>query len=131
MDKTYKCVIIDDEQSAVELISEYLNMLSGDFQIVRYTDPMEAAVEFVGPKPVDFLFIDISMYVSGLDIARKFRSQIRFLIFISGYSRFAVDAFTVGADHFLLKPLSFQRFLDSLNQVLKRNQQSEFSPLPL
>lgn len=113
----YKCFIIDDEEHARELLEAYA-IDSGQLEIVgssRY--PMEAVKYINERKDVDITFLDIDMpQISGLAVADLIRANTS-IVFTTGHSSYAVKGFDIGVSDFLLKPISFIRFLQSFNKV--------------
>lgn len=84
--------------------------------VKSYTDPVLAIDEIQKQERLDFLFLDISMDVSGLDVASILREQVECIIFVTGYPEHALAAFGVYADGFLVKPINFEKLLSSVNQ---------------
>lgn len=118
--KKYRCVIIDDDFCSVSILKEYISMTPKLTLIKSYQNPSLAVIEIQKIGKIDFLFLDINMPISGLDIARRFRDEVRFIILITGDPAHALDAFRVQADKFLVKPIPFAMFIDSVNQILKK-----------
>lgn len=123
----YKCIIVDDDLHFIEVLEEYISNVAKLELIGSFTDPLEA-VKFIRKNDdIDFLFLDIKMEISGLEIAKIVRSQVGFLIFVTSHSTFALEAFGVGSDQYLVKPFDFHAFLRTINSVLKRNRQDAIS----
>ena len=114
----YKCFIIDDEAHARELLEAYA-IDSGQLEIVGSSGyPMEAVKYINERKDVDITFLDIDMpEISGLDVADLIRANTA-VVFTTGHSAYAVEGFEKGISDFLLKPISFIRFLKSFNKVV-------------
>lgn len=76
-------------------------------------------------EPFDFIFLDIDMpRLSGMELARSLRSKTRFLVFTTAHTRYAVEAFDIRADHFLLKPIALNKFAMTVNQLLEHREAS-------
>lgn len=90
-----------------------------------YTDPKEALNKLGHGQEVDFLFLDIKMEISGLDMARMLRNKINHIILITAYKQFELEAFQVHCDHYLVKPVDFSKFLSAINDVVKRKRREE------
>ncbi|MBB6611766.1 response regulator transcription factor [Pontibacter sp. Tf4] len=117
----YRCVVIDDESHAVELLSDYIESVPQLQLAGTYQDPVRALMDFHGDIMYDFIFLDIDMpRISGIELAKTLRSHAAFLIFTTAHSKYALEAFDVQADHFLLKPISFNKFLAAVKCVFKR-----------
>lgn len=114
--KKWKCVIADDEPLARELISDYTDKvpfleLKGVFK-----DAWEVR-EFLKSNKVDLLFLDIEMPgLDGLTFIKSNPTRPK-VIFITAHRKYAVDAFEVKAIDYLLKPISFERFLKAVNEL--------------
>jgi len=70
-------------------------------------------------QQVDFLFLDIEMDVSGFDIARMLRNNVKFIVFISSHSIYAISDL-VNGDKLLVKPVDFRTFHDAVNQLISK-----------
>lgn len=126
--KKYRCVIIDDESHAIELLTDYIAAIP-QLQLVKaYEDPVSALMDGISGDQYDFIFLDIDMpRLSGLELARTLRPKSSFLVFTTAHPNYAVEAFDVRADHFLLKPFGLNKFVVAINQLLRSR---EDAPLP-
>lgn len=118
--RQYTCIIIDDDFSSINLIKDYISMIPKLKFIRGYLNPLLAVADIVNSKGVDFLFLDVNMSISGLDVARIVRNKVKFIIMVTGHPEHALEAFHADADKFLVKPISFEKFLVTVNQVLIR-----------
>jgi two-component system LytT family response regulator len=82
-----------------------------------FTDPIDAMAAFKEFERVDFLFLDIEMDVSGFDVARMLRNSVRFIIYISSHSTYAINDL-LNADRLLVKPVVFRAFHDTVNDLI-------------
>jgi len=104
-----KCVTIDDEPPALQLMQKYIADYSG-LQLLQTFDDAVTASEFLKHSAVDLLFVDINMPdITGLDLVRSLEHR-PMIIFTTAYSKFAIDGFELDAVDYLLKPISFERF---------------------
>jgi DNA-binding LytR/AlgR family response regulator len=119
----YNCFIVDDEPLAIEVIEDYLSKFQ-NFKIVgSYTDSIEAFVHYKSTK-VDLLFIDIEMPdFNGLDFIKSLKNRPEIIV-TTAYRNFAVQGFDLNILDYLVKPISFERFIQSIDKFLekKRNQ---------
>ncbi|HKM28794.1 MAG TPA: response regulator [Anaerovoracaceae bacterium] len=102
-----KAIIVDDEKLAVENLEGKLHKIERITEVHGFTDP-EEALEYVKANLVDVAFLDISMQqMLGLVLAAKIREirQECAIIFVTGYSEYAVDAFRMHVEGYLLKPV--------------------------
>lgn len=113
-------IALDDEPPALELLKRYCAQ-TGFVNLLKCFTKTGEAAGYLNNYPVDLLFLDINMpAVSGL----KFRQLVptgTMVIFASAYSEYAVDAFTHNALDYLLKPFSFERFLQSAEKAKARH----------
>lgn len=115
-----KCIIVDDEVAAIDQMIQYVEGMPGYIVQKTYTNPVLALLEINKDNLVDVIFLDIEMPdYSGIELGRQLRPFTKYLIFITAHQSFAVDAFDVRADHFLLKPFSFERFASAVNKVIQ------------
>lgn len=112
------CVIIDDEPLAAELLLSYAKRIS--YLNVRGTfNSAIAAMRELREHPVDLIFLDIQMpELSGLEFARILPPQTR-IIFTTAFNQYAIDGYKVNAMDYLLKPISYDDFLQACNKALE------------
>ena len=100
-----------------QLRIEYLQAVPKLSLLESFLDPTAAVRAIKNNQGVDFLFLDINMEISGLDIARILRDDVRFIVFVTGHPEHALNAFSVNADRYLVKPVSFQKFVKTVNEL--------------
>lgn len=112
------CVIIDDEPLAAELLLSYAKRIS--YLNVRGTfNSAIAAMRELREHPVDLILLDIQMpELSGLEFARILPPQTR-IIFTTAFNQYAIDGYKVNAMDYLLKPISYDDFLQACNKALE------------
>lgn len=104
-----KCVAIDDEPLALQLMKAYIEK-SPALQLLRVFEDAVKAKEFLKMNPVDLLFVDIEMPdINGLDLVRAIENK-PMIIFTTAHRKFAFEGFELQAIDYLLKPVSFERF---------------------
>lgn len=112
-----KCIAIDDEPLALEIIGQFCERFGG-LELTVFSDPV-VGLQQVNRICPDILFLDIEMNgVSGLDIARNLPEGV-FLIFTTAYSQFALEGFELNATDFLHKPFSFSRFSKAVEKAIE------------
>jgi two-component system, LytTR family, response regulator len=113
-----KCVAIDDEPLALELIKNYVAKFP-ELELLQTFDDAISGAEFIRNIPVDVLFIDINMPdITGLDLVRSLEKR-PVIIFTTAHKKFAVDGFDLDAVDYLLKPISFERFSKSVTKAVE------------
>lgn len=123
---TYNCFILDDEPLALDVIANYLNKLS-NFKIVgSYTQSVEAFMN-IKDKNIDLLFIDIEMPdFNGLDFIKALTDRPEIIV-TTAYREFAVLGYDLNILDYLVKPIPFERFMQSIDKFLdKKKEQIHF-----
>ena len=104
-----KCVIIDDEPLAIELIKQYVEKFPS-LEVTQTFLNAIAGVEYLRSEETDLLFLDIQMPdITGLQLLRSLNKP-PMVIFTTAYSQFALNAFELDVLDYLLKPVEFDRF---------------------
>ncbi|NLP58912.1 LytTR family DNA-binding domain-containing protein [Lutibacter sp. B1] len=117
MAKNIHCLIVDDEPIAREILENHLSKINAVTVVATCKNAIEAFNE-ISSKQVDLIFLDINMpEISGLSFAKSINKNIK-VIFTTAYREYAVDGFDLQAVDYLLKPISFNRLLQSVNKYL-------------
>jgi len=117
----FNCIIIDDEELARTLLKGYIEKLAfltlkGDFE-----NPLHA-ISTLKTNTIDVIFLDIQMPdLKGTDFAKTIDSKTN-IIFTTAYSEYALEGFDLNALDYLLKPISFPRFLKAVNKLSASNE---------
>lgn len=123
-----KCVAIDDEPMALEVIKSFCQRV-GDIELHTFTNPL-AGIDHVKRTHPELLFLDVKMgEVSGVNLAREI-PQGTFLVFTTAYAQYAIDGFDLNAVDFLHKPFSFTRFEKAVNKVQQAIRLVNYSASP-
>lgn len=118
-----KCTIVADESFAIELLSEKLKLFPDLHLVKTFTDPTVALLEIKMEDKIDILFLDIDMPgLTGLELGAKLRHKVKYLIFTTAFSKYAVEAFRMRVQDYLLKPIDKIRFIESMNTILSIEQ---------
>jgi len=113
-----KCIAIDDEPLAIELISTYVSRVPG-LELLQTFEDAVSAVEYIEKTSFDLLFLDINMPdISGIDLARALNKK-PMIIFTTAYKQFAFEGFELEAIDYLLKPIDFLRFSKAVNKAIE------------
>lgn len=122
-----KCVITDDEPMARKGIQSYIEKINF-FEITGICDNAMALNELLKEKEVDLLFLDIEMpYMNGVELLQSLTKRPK-IIFTTAYEKYALQGFELDAIDFLLKPISFDRFLKAANKAYELFNLSGKSP---
>lgn len=118
-----KCVIIDDEPIAREIIRDYILKIPELEIIAEFNKPTEA-LAFLNENKTDLLFLDINMpEINGINFAKSL-SDPPAIIFTTAYREFAANGFELQAIDYLVKPIPFERFLKAVNHFFKLHSKS-------
>ncbi|WP_421829257.1 LytR/AlgR family response regulator transcription factor [Larkinella sp.] len=118
-----RCLLIDDEPHAVEIIESYIELVDG-LEIVGKCHNAVQAFSLLQSMPVDLLFLDIKMpKLSGTDFLRSLRNPPK-VIFTTAYREYALDGFDLDVVDYLLKPIPFERFLRAVSKVMRLEPQN-------
>jgi two-component system LytT family response regulator len=124
------CYIVDDELHAIEVLASHIEAIS-DLQLLGYNTNSITALREVNEKHPDVVFLDIDMpNLDGIEFKKLIPQNIR-VIFTTGSTDYALDAFEISAFDYLLKPISYSRFqraINKLNQFVSINDQQTIKP---
>ena len=110
------CIVVDDEPLARQLIVSYIDQLT-DLECVGSYDSALAAFAVLHSQSVEVMFLDIEMPgITGMDFVKSLKKHPK-VIFITAHAEFAVDAFEIEAVDYLVKPVTFERFLKAVQKV--------------
>jgi len=113
-----KCIIIDDEPIAREIICDHISKIDDLELIAEFKKPTEA-LSFLNTNRVDLIFLDINLpEINGIEFARSLVNPPS-VIFTTAYREYAPEGFEIHAIDFLVKPISFERFLKAINHYLR------------
>ena len=123
------CLIVDDEPLARDLIRSYINRLQ-NFKIIAECSDAMKALQVLRDKEVDLMFIDIQLpQITGIEFLKTLKNPPKVVI-TTAHHEYAIDGFELDVVDYLLKPITFERFLKSVNkyyQVTQEEIQHEYS----
>lgn len=115
----YKCLIVDDEELARELIETHLSQLD-DFEVVASCASAIEAHKILQKEEIHLLFLDIEMPVlKGTDFLKNLTKKPK-VIFTTAYRDYAIEGFELSAVDYVLKPITFERFFKAIEKFLER-----------
>lgn len=122
MTQMIETLVVDDEPLAAALIRSYVER-TPFLHLVGEVHTAEEALDIMAKGNVDLVYLDIKMpRLSGMQVARMLPPGVR-VVFTTAYSDHAVEGFRVDALDYLLKPVSYEEFLESATRALR-----EFTP---
>ena len=111
------CIAIDDEPKALEVIERYCQKNDLVNLKATFREPVKA-IEFLNRENIDLIFLDINMPdISGMQLIQTLAEK-PMIIFTTAYSNYAVESYNLNAVDYLLKPITFERFLAATNKAL-------------
>ena len=119
------CIIIEDEPLAADKIAHFIAKLPM-IQLLAVFNSAITAIEYLKHNPVDLIFLDIEMKdLSGIQFLESVRVESKVII-TSAYEQYAIKGFDLQVCDYLLKPVSFERFVQSVEKACEElNQKRE------
>lgn len=122
------CLIVDDELLAQEVIEHYLSRIEGMVLVGKCNNAIEAFAA-LNRHPVDLMFLDIKMpEITGLDFIRSLKHPPK-IILTTAFTEYALEGYELDVSDYLLKPVSFERFIKAVDKV--RRVQDQIAPTPI
>ena len=116
------CIIVDDEPLAREGLEAFVKRTPFLKHQISFGSPFKA-LEYLRSHPTDILFLDIQMPdMTGLELMKVLQQPPK-VIFTTAYREFALDGFELNAVDYLLKPISYERFLKAVQKALPAEKQ--------
>ena len=129
---TYKCFIVDDERPALKLLTAYIERLPHLELMGAFEDAL-TALAALQKNTVDLMFLDIQMPgFTGLELLNVIQNPPK-VVFTTAYRDYAVEGFSHGVTDYLVKPFSFERFVQAVNkaiELIKLEQQNSSTSSP-
>ncbi len=118
----YTCIIVDDQQAAVDMLAEHIKKVPPLTVRLAETDPLKA-LSFLDKEKPDIIFLDIDMPgMSGIDIVEILKDKCGYsmpkIVFTTAHEEFALKGFEYGVIDYILKPVTFSRFKKSVDRII-------------
>ena len=115
-----KCVIIDDEQPAINVLENYIKRVPYLQLVGTATNPI-MGIELINSTKAELVFLDIQMdEMSGTDVMKVLPDNVK-VIFCTAFSEFAVTSYELNAVDYLMKPIPFDRFASAIKKISPLN----------
>lgn len=115
-----KTIIVDDEPLALEILEEFVKKVP-ELKLIKKCQNAIEAGKALRKHEVDLIFLDIQMpQITGIEFAKSLTHPPK-IIFTTAFSQYALDGFELNAVDYLLKPISFDRFLKAVNKALAQS----------
>ena len=111
-----RCLLVDDEPLALEVLQSHISNSNG-LEVAGICKNALEALDILHEKQVDLIFLDIKMpTLLGTDFLKSLSNPPK-VIFVTAYREFAMDGYELDAIDYLLKPVSFEKFLKAVSKV--------------
>jgi DNA-binding LytR/AlgR family response regulator len=111
-----KCMVIDDEPLAIQLLANHISKVSFLELTGTYTSPMDGLIAF-NANPVDLIFLDIQMpQLTGIQFMKLLQNRAQVIV-TSAYEEYAIEGFEHNVTDYLLKPVSLDRFYKAVEKA--------------
>jgi DNA-binding LytR/AlgR family response regulator len=112
----YNCIIVDDERPALKLLKAYLEKMP-QLELMASCENAMEAISALNEHATDLLFLDIQMpNLTGIDLLKIIKIQPK-VVLTTAYRNFAVEGFALNVTDYLVKPFSFERFVQAVNKA--------------
>lgn len=129
MDTKVKCLVLDDDQSGLQILQNYIQKLPSLELIGLCQNPFEA-IRIIQSGSVDILFLDIEMPdLNGLEVLDALPNR-PLVIFTTGHLQYAIEGYKHDVVDYLLKPFRFARFVQAVNKAIRRMQLQRNKEIP-
>ncbi|MPR35832.1 LytR/AlgR family response regulator transcription factor [Salmonirosea aquatica] len=116
---SYTCLIVDDEPFARKLMEQYVAKVP-ELTLVQSCSSPLTAIEVLRQNPIDIMFLDINMpEITGLSLLKVLQKK-PLVVLTTAYSEYALEGYELDVADYLLKPITLERFLKSVEKVLGR-----------
>jgi two-component system, LytTR family, response regulator len=116
---TINCIIIEDEPLATEKLSGFIGQIPF-LQLLQSFDNGIEAMGYIKSNPVDLVFLDIQMYkFTGIQFLETLSEKPQIII-VSAYDKYALKGYEFSVTDYLLKPYSFERFVQAIDKAADR-----------
>jgi len=113
------CIIVEDEPMARNLLTQYVEKVSSLNLLATFSSPL-AALDFLRENEPDILFLDVQMpEITGIALLKILKKK-PFVILTTAYSEYAIEGYELDVTDYLLKPITFERFLKAIEKITQR-----------
>jgi DNA-binding LytR/AlgR family response regulator len=113
------CLIVEDEPLARHLITQYVEKIPSLDLVKACSNPLEA-IEILRGTHIDILFLDVQMpEITGITLLKVLQKK-PYIILTTAYSEYALEGYELEVSDYLLKPITFERFLKAVERATQR-----------
>ncbi|MEM6770365.1 MAG: LytTR family DNA-binding domain-containing protein [Bacteroidota bacterium] len=121
------CVIVEDEPMARKLLEQYVDKVPGLTLLKALSSPL-GALELLKVQQPDILFLDVQMpEITGIDLLRMLPKK-PVVVLTTAYSEYAIEGYELDVTDYLLKPITFERFLKCVERIKQKLDKNEDVP---
>lgn len=121
MTNHFQCIIVDDEQDAIDLLAARLGIFYKHIEIARKCTSWEEALHLIQTQHFDIVFMDISLPgKNGINLLKLVPGFDGEIIFVTAHDEFALSAFELSASGYILKPIDDMALMHAVDKALER-----------
>jgi len=115
------CMIVEDEPLAARVLESYIKQTPG-LSLIGICEDALSAMEVLNANKVDLIFLDINLpKINGLEFIKTLQKNYS-IVLTTAYHQYAIEGFNLDVMDYLLKPITFERFLKAVNKTREYNQ---------
>lgn len=119
-----KCLVVDDEPLAIRLIEKHIAKID-NLEVVATCNTALKAFEILNLQKIDLMFLDIKMpSITGIEFLKNLKNPPK-TILTTAYRDYAIEGYDLGVVDYLLKPITFERFLKAVDKFLNETSKNE------
>lgn len=119
-----KCLVVDDEPLAIRLIEKHIAKID-NLEVVATCNNALKAFEILNLQKIDLMFLDIKMpNITGIEFLKNLKNPPK-TILTTAYRDYAIEGYDLGVVDYLLKPITFERFLKAVDKFLSETAKNE------
>jgi DNA-binding LytR/AlgR family response regulator len=117
------CIVVDDEPPAIGILETYISKIDYLNLVRSFTDPLQALL-YLNTEKVDLAFVDVNMpQLKGVDLVKNLQKETQ-VVFTTAYPDYAVEGFALQVLDYLVKPISFERFLQAAQRAFQEQKET-------
>jgi two-component system LytT family response regulator len=121
---TLKCIAVDDEPLALDIIEDYVSKVPF-LELVKRTENAIEALQLVQAGGIDLVFLDIQMPdLTGIQFLKIANNKASYIL-TTAYSQYALESYDLNVSDYLLKPIAFDRFYKAVEKVHNQHKKNE------
>jgi len=124
---TLKCIAVDDEPLALDIIEDYVSKVPF-LELVKRTENAIEALQLVQAGGIDLVFLDIQMPdLTGIQFLKIANNKASYIL-TTAYSQYALESYDLNVSDYLLKPIAFDRFYKAVEKVHNQHKNNPETP---